>query len=224
MPNWCYQDLLVIGPKSEIERLHNEMRITEDGKEFMSLNHFFPCPQELVDTPSAWYADPDEQARQAALEDAMSMKHGFKNWYDWCVANWGTKWGACSVDASMNVGRDADIASLTGHFESAWAPATGLLERVSALFPTLVFGISFTEESSAFAGYTVWRGGTVVSDVDWEPKCPERNENEDEDSYEERFMDWQSEEQGRCQSMMTSVVTGQVAGGMSSSRAPIHLA
>jgi hypothetical protein len=46
---------------------------------------------------------------------------GFTNWYDWSVANWGTKWDI--EDEGLEFTDNGDgTSSISGHFESAWAP------------------------------------------------------------------------------------------------------
>ena len=46
---------------------------------------------------------------------------GFDNWYDWCVANWGTKWDI-NDDGLVFEDTEDGYATISGWFESAWAP------------------------------------------------------------------------------------------------------
>ena len=69
-----------------------------------------------------------DEFRQAALKNQNKEAEGFMNvlvpepadvgdnWYEWNVANWGTKW-----DVEVTVTQDTD-ESVTIMFESAWAP------------------------------------------------------------------------------------------------------
>lgn len=48
------------------------------------------------------------------------------------------------------------------YFESAWNPAVDLLRAVSRAYPTLVFGVHYSEEANAFLGWKVFHAGVQV--------------------------------------------------------------
>jgi len=62
--------------------------------------------------------------------------YGYKDWYDWSVANWGTKWNAC----------DTVIKGNTIEFETAWAPVPKLLKRLSEIYCGIKIDYTFAEE------------------------------------------------------------------------------
>lgn len=79
--------------------------LTEDGKKE------FPWPSEQ---DAAFFAEkePDDTVRDYGITDKPWMatqleygerlcknleKYGAKDWYDWCVEHWGTKWNACDT-------------------------------------------------------------------------------------------------------------------------------
>jgi len=74
-------------------------------------------------------------------------KYGAKNWYDWKVKNWGTKW---------NAGDDVDIGEGDGileyTFDTAWSPPNPIAEALSFRFPDCIFILSYKEEGMGFAG------------------------------------------------------------------------
>ena len=87
MPNWCNNTLTLT---------HNDPVMMQralkgfNAKAFM--NEFLPIPEPLKIT--AGREGPDgspEQVQLVAAEAANMTIYGFKNWYDWCVATWGTK-------------------------------------------------------------------------------------------------------------------------------------
>jgi len=85
---------------------------------------FLPCPEELKATV-AGRAGADGSAAQLALETQERQNvelYGARNWYEWQIGNWGTKW---------DVGREKDhplrrlpaqAKRLTLVFDSAWSP------------------------------------------------------------------------------------------------------
>lgn len=163
----------VIGNSKNLKKFREDMKVTEvvENKKdddtieqtvvtFDSLNHFFPTPQELRDTVAGSVRDGSDEALALAKQEVSNMeKYGHKNWYDWNNANWGTKWGACEISVNNLTNKELSIS-----FESAWSPAGGLIENISGQYPKLIFSISFTEESNAFAGWAIFHKGLVVNE------------------------------------------------------------
>ena len=122
MPNWCNNYL-------ELEHDDPEM-ITRAQKAFAEgklLEEFCPVPASLHVV--AGRVGNDEDPEQKALEEATAENirvHGYANWYDYCVNEWGTKW---------DVGGDGDQAtvespnSIKMNFDSAWAPPTAAMDK-----------------------------------------------------------------------------------------------
>lgn len=141
MPNWC---------NNTVEIRHEDpamiTRVQEAFNKGSLLMEFFPTPKELVDTVAGF---PGEELREAheAQEKSNLEKYGYRNWYDWNVANWGTKWdiGADGQDALVQ-----DANSLTLNFDSAWAPPCQAYERLLELgFEILAY---YYEPGMGFAG------------------------------------------------------------------------
>jgi len=173
MPNWCYQSMSVQGPMADLKAFRKSMNHKYTDKEgetaeVESLNHLYPIPQELQDTVSGFFGKDESgnsSPEQLALEKKQSeniAKYGVKDWYDWANQYWGTKWGACDVDVTMEPTR----GKMSVYFESAWSPAFGLLKEISRLNPTLVFAVTYTEEANMFAGWSVFYGGNWVKEAE----------------------------------------------------------
>ena len=115
MPNWCHNHIILKHTDAEMIAKAKE---GFEGNGFLSA--FMPVPQELVDTIAGRVGDPVEQAKLKQQEDANIAKYGFKNWYDWSVANWGTKWDITTDGAPVTI--SADGLTLTAFVLSAWGP------------------------------------------------------------------------------------------------------
>ena len=118
MPNWCY---------NTVELTHEDpTMIARARAAFLDkglLNEFVPIPEELKIT-AGYLGDGDEQAALEAQEASNLEKHGYRNWYDYCVNEWGTKWDVTGQEIN-------DIPNgviLT--FDSAWAPPTGAYDKL----------------------------------------------------------------------------------------------
>ena len=122
MPNWCSNHITVRGTDpAEIKRLADAF----NNGEFCGA--VVPMPEELNIT-SGRLGDGAEQAELEAKSKANLEKYGYANWYDFNVANWGTKW---------EIGGNGDVAeieedglSFSAPFESAWSPPTGVCEAL----------------------------------------------------------------------------------------------
>ena len=109
MPNWCNNGItLRHADPTMIDRVLK-------GKDGL-LMEFLPTPQELIDTV-AGFPGADKEAEHEAQMKRNIEKHGFKDWYDWNIANWGTKWDF----ALENLDR-SDANTVSAAFDSAWAP------------------------------------------------------------------------------------------------------
>jgi len=143
MPNWCnnYLELEHEDP-AMIERAQKAFA---DGK---LLAEFCPVPESLHIV--AGRVGDDDNAEQKKLEEDTARNiatHGYANWYDYCVNEWGTKW---------DVGGDGDQATITSPnsismgFDSAWAPPIAAMEK----FQDLGFKVKliYWESGMCFAG------------------------------------------------------------------------
>ena len=63
-------------------------------------------------------------------------KHGFKDWYSWSVANWGTKWNAYSIS-------EADDCIM---FDTAWSTPLPVIEELSSMFPNVQITLEFADQ------------------------------------------------------------------------------
>ena len=116
MPNWCENNLTITHTDPElIKKAADGFR----GSGFLSA--FMPIPQALQDTIAGSYADPVEQAALEAKEKANIAEYGYKNWYDWSIANWGPKWDISEEEPTVS----EDGLTLTVGFQSALSPPIG---------------------------------------------------------------------------------------------------
>jgi len=62
--------------------------------------------------------------------------HGHRNWYGWCIENWGTKWGAYDISVDGNA-----VSFLT-----AWSMPEPIIRELSKKFPKCKFQIEWADE------------------------------------------------------------------------------
>jgi hypothetical protein len=82
-----------------------------------------------------------------------------KDWYDWNIANWGTKWDASEV----SVTEKEDGSAVQYNFNTPWAPPVSVLQRLSRKFPKVEFELQFEEEQGWGGVMKLKRGKTKVT-------------------------------------------------------------
>lgn len=170
MPNWCMNS--VTFKHAEPEKLREIVDAWNSGQ-FMGT--FLPCPKALKDTV-AGCAGPKGSSAQLALEAQEQRNfelHGAKNWYEWQIAHWGTKWdfGKEQEEKRMRLPKTAKKVSLS--FNSAWSPPIEFYEHMRT---THGFDIKayFFEPGVSFCG--VYDNGNVFEyDVPETPQEAESN-------------------------------------------------
>jgi len=145
MPNWCNNTVEIYhDDPAMIERVRTAFN---DGR---LLDEFIPVPKDLHIVAGS-VGDPDEQKK--LLEDTARnlATHGYGNWYDFCVNEWGTKW---DIGADGNPAQDIPGGLMLG-FESAWAPPCGAYEKLTD--QGFRIRAMYFEPGMAFAG--IWEEG-----------------------------------------------------------------
>lgn len=161
MPNHCSNDLYIRGPKKEVKRFIEAVKGEEEG-EYRICQNLYPCPQELIDTPSGSFGNTEEEAE---VQKHNIEKYGHKDWYDWCIANWGTKWGDYDTtiedDRFMEDYSDDDSVIIEMSFDSAWSPPIPAFAKISQDFSELTFELRYYEGGMGFEGITRLCDGNI---------------------------------------------------------------
>ena len=84
MPNHCENILGVMGKTEDVMEFINFITVKSDEgiDEYKIFKSLSPLPEELTNT-----------SFPQSVNEELKLKYGFDNWYEWCCANWGTKWG-----------------------------------------------------------------------------------------------------------------------------------
>lgn len=121
MPNWCNNHIRIShSDKSKIDAI-----MATEGTEKGILNTIIPCPEELNIT-AGFLGDAEQQRELERKEQENIAKYGFKNWYDWNIAHWGTKWDLCEPSLIRVNDNTVEIAC-----DTAWSPPIAAYETMS---------------------------------------------------------------------------------------------
>jgi hypothetical protein len=101
---------------------------------------------------------------QGKLRKHNREKHGYTSWYDWCVANWGTKWDIDCENSEIST-PDVDTLMAVYSFESAWGPPISAICHVSSLFTGLSFTLRYAEPGCGFEGLAEFKDGHEIEEI-----------------------------------------------------------
>ena len=139
MPNWCNNTLEISHPDKKMMR-----RFVKAWNRGRVLDEFIPVPHELKDNCLTSKEIMKRHKQDRNLDYATELqefteqlnvkyfKH--KDWYSFCVQEWGTKWDigfdSCCSDFLTP---DSAKGMITVSFNSAWSPPISAYEKLSAM-------------------------------------------------------------------------------------------
>ena len=126
----------------------NELKISGDKEDLLKVKSFLKN---------------EEEETELSFCNIIPYPENNSGGYEWCVSNWGTKWGACECSVSVEEGR------LNYFFDTAWTPMGDvLLRKLSELFPNLTFYLFFSEPGVGFEGEREYENGECLEDNMWD--------------------------------------------------------
>ena len=206
MPNWVYNSLTVEGKPELVTQLKEQMNksfsqdIEPNGdlsfgiKKSEYTNPIFafwniiaptdleayrkqPVSSDLPPSDPNWWADLTEKG----LKD--------NSWYNWNMRNWGVKWDVAVSDedkypnTNMEEATNGENLVLVYNFETAWGIPYNALSNLSSQYPTLLFTLSY-EEETGWGGEMEFLRGEKTYDTDYNWQCKECDYTEkDEPPY-----------------------------------------
>ena len=131
MPNWCENELII------------------NSKDKIALEDFIKKCEGKTKTI-------DHNGKTKKVETTLLLnnlvpipKRQEKNWYDWNIKNWGTKW---EIDPDGLQRHKTNKNTYKYYFDTAWAPPCKWLETIGKLYPTIKFKLKYEEPGMGFKG------------------------------------------------------------------------
>ncbi len=175
MPNHCENDLVVRGDSAMLREFMEFAKgpvgtaIHAPGVDLLSAHRFIPYPEEyntmvvgckkcgtISDKPVT--EDPFQTCPQC---DGFMMNGYNRGGYEWCIENWGTKWGLYEVDL---LEEDLENGHLNYYFETAWSPPEPVILAMSKRFPGLEFQHEYFESGAGYQGGVRLQAGEAVEE------------------------------------------------------------
>ena len=191
MPNWVFSGLTIEGSPSEVNDLVAQLNKpfkmvhdswnTETGQMEKKLTTY-PNPvfafyniYNYIEDGVTEYEYSGQPDHKLPIEEAMQFKGN--DWYSWNVRNWGTKWEIAV--SSDNEHPDTYMEGPTPNgenlvvyynFNTAWSPPHPAIAKLSSQYPTLLFTLSY-EEETGWGGECEFLRGEMISDSGYENMC-----------------------------------------------------
>jgi len=205
MPNWCYNGLTIEGNPDLVNDLVRQMNkpfvMLHDSwnmetQEMQVSQTTYPNPvfafyniynhrqagitdQEYVQQPIRSEKSLDDPEWWS---DTMKLAQEDKGWYNWNVVNWGTKWDVAVKDGDEYPETYIEGPTPNGenlvvyyNFNTAWSPPMPALARLSAQYPSLLFTLSY-EEETGWGGECEFLRGEIISEMDYQNRCRDCDE------------------------------------------------
>tara|TARA_Y100000748_G_scaffold299425_1_gene296247 strand:- start:288 stop:740 length:453 start_codon:yes stop_codon:yes gene_type:complete len=150
MPNWVDNRLIITAEEKTLKSIRDKIKVNENNQPELAKS-LYPIPK-------------DEE----------------ENWYEWNIANYGSKWPDCYTEVrNLNHHKQLYFA-----FESAWAPLHKLAQRISADYKCKVVLKHYSMDNMA-EGTIKWDEGLeyfyLHRDIDLKEIYPEHILQEEEE-------------------------------------------
>jgi Ferredoxin-like domain in Api92-like protein len=157
MPNHCSQILEFSNnsKKSLVKAIKPYLSVGANKEPFLDFEKILPMPEGIkkvaelssIDWVMKNMTEIEKQEMQEtvdALKEENEKKYGYKDWYDWSCGNWGTKWNSYG-------NRIEEEAPSQIFFETAWAPAIPVIDKLAKLLKEDL-RLAYLDEGHMFIG------------------------------------------------------------------------
>ena len=152
MPNHCSNHVYLPAGENAHKVLEPYLYSCEDdGSTCLDFNKVVPMPPELLAETTQYSTDKAENER---IRKSNLAKFGFRDWYDWRLANWDTKW-----NAYWGYVTDDHL-----QFSTAWSSPTKVVAQLAKLL-NKPLRLTYVDEAHLFFGETFFdKDGDVIED------------------------------------------------------------
>ena len=202
MPNWVFNGLTVEGNPEQIKKMMSQLNtpfkspVSHDVGDlaFNIKEVLYPNPVFAFHNIYS-YVDHGVskldyiQQPPATAEFSDWLKHETNDWYNFNNREWGTKWDvAVSWDEEHSdtycegPTENGENLVVYYNFNTAWSVPVPALKKLSAQYPTLLFTLSY-EEETGWGGEMELLRGEVISESDYGWQCRECEHQEEDTPY-----------------------------------------
>lgn len=195
MPNWVFNGLTIEGNPEQVDKLIKQMNTPFVDSIKANGDLAFSIEERKYSNPIFSFrnivAPTDLDAYHLQPDFSSDKPYAGNDWYSFNNREWGTKWDVAVpdennyIDTTVEEGMNGDNKVVYYSFDTAWAPPTPAIEKLSAQYPELLMTLNYREESG-WGGEAEYLKGEAISESEYNNKCEECNyEYEDEEIPED---------------------------------------
>jgi hypothetical protein len=182
MPNWVYNGLTIEGNPEQVKSLIKQMNkpFVDSIKPNGDL-HFSITQRKYVNPIFSFrniIAPTDMEAYHSVpvFPEKFNLAFEGNDWYNFNNREWGTKWdvGVAEDDkyptTNMEEAANGENHVVHYNFETAWSRPVPAIQKLSNQYPTLLFTLSY-EEETGWGGEMEFLRGEVISESGYENMC-----------------------------------------------------
>jgi hypothetical protein len=188
MPNWVFNGLTIEGNPDQInklvEQLNRPFKQVHDNwdmetKEMRKQLYTYPSPVFAFHNIYNHTEDNVSDDVYVSQPDHSKSPLDFSgnDWYNWNVRNWGTKWDVAVGPEDKYSDTYIEGPTQNGenlvvyyNFHTAWSPPFPAIAKLSAQYPSLLFTISY-EEETGWGGECEFLRGEQLKGSEYDNKC-----------------------------------------------------
>lgn len=177
MPSHMITKLMVTGDENILNKFREKHLIPTNDEGYdgilFDFNTISEIPKELeyVPDPTPTKSTLDVTIKNCSDKDVKVVKdqiaqakvnkklYGYENWYQFCSEKWGTKWNSYNGHIY-----DESDDMVVIEFRTAYSFPEPIIEKLSYMYPELIFDAAFITEGIDFGGTQVWTNGTVLQE------------------------------------------------------------
>lgn len=154
MPNHVENDMYVEGKLKDVKEFNEWIKpFVNDEEKNISINLIpYPPEREIINRIKA-------KAEEIGTSRPDWLNSGGQ---EWCVQNWGSKWGIYSLEIEQEPNDfRSDFSDGLYKFVTAWSPSFPLYLKLAEKFPKLSIRITYFEKGMAFQGFYEFKDGKL---------------------------------------------------------------
>jgi len=186
MPNWVYNGLTVEGNPEQVKKMIAQLNkpfvysVQSNGdlaytvRQRKYVNPIFAF-HNIYSYKDAGITD-EQYHGVPTFPEKFDMMFAGNDWYNFNNREWGTKWDVAVAEddkysnTSIEEAENGENYVVHYNFETAWSRPLGALQKLSAQYPTLLFSLSY-EEETGWGGEMEFLRGEIISQSEYDSMC-----------------------------------------------------
>ena len=190
MPNWVYNGLTVEGNPEQVKKMIVQLNkpfvysVNSNGdlsfniKQRKYVNPIFAF-HNIYSYKDHGVSDETYHSQPPHNPDsnfADFLKFETNDWYNFNNREWGTKWDVAVAeddqypDTNMEEAENGENYVVHYNFNTAWSVPRQAISKLSAQYPTLLFTLSY-EEETGWGGEMEFLRGEIISESEYDSIC-----------------------------------------------------